>query len=75
MRIVWSEPASRDLEDIGDYIAFPHSGRRGHRENVRELVVPRTSYIVPYRVHQDRIEILAVFHGARDWQASFYSDS
>jgi toxin ParE1/3/4 len=67
MRIVWSEPASRDLEDIGDYIASdnPAAAQR----------VPRTSYIVPYRVHQDRIEILAVFHGARDWQNRFYTDS
>jgi toxin ParE1/3/4 len=98
MRIVWSEPASRDLEEIGEYIAkdnpaaarrvvraveaavrrlarFPHSGRPGHRENIRELVIARTPYIVPYRVHRDRIEILAVFHGARDWPDTFNADS
>jgi toxin ParE1/3/4 len=85
MRIVWTEPASRDIEDIGDYIAkdnpaaarrvvraieaavrrlarFPHSGRPGYRAGTRELVVPRTPYIVPYRVGPRAVEILAVFH-------------
>ena len=33
----------------------------------RELVVPRTAYIVPYRVREDVVEILRVLHGARRW--------
>jgi len=33
----------------------------------RELVVTTTPFIVAYRVVEDRVEILAVFHGARIW--------
>ena len=33
--------------------------------NTRELVVPKTRYIVPYRVRGDTIEILRVFHTSR----------
>lgn len=27
------------------------------------------SFLVPYRVKNDTIEVLAVFHGAQDWKA------
>jgi len=37
----------------------------------RELVVTRTPFVVPYRVEEDRIEILAVIHAARRWPGSF----
>ena len=45
----------------------PHRGRPGRWPGTRELVVPRTPYIVPYRVQGDLIEVLRVFHGARRW--------
>src|SRR5215208_306467 len=54
---------------------FPHSGRPGHRAGTRELVVPRTPYIVPYRVGPRAVEILAVFHSARDWPNTFNPES
>jgi toxin ParE1/3/4 len=43
-----------------------HIGRPGLVEGTRELVEP--PYIVAYRVHEDRDElvVLAVFHGAQD---------
>ncbi|MGH6895606.1 MAG: type II toxin-antitoxin system RelE/ParE family toxin [Geminicoccaceae bacterium] len=47
--------------------ATPHRGRPGRWPGTRELVVPRTPDIVPYRVEGDLIEILRVFHGARRW--------
>ena len=40
-------------------------GRPGRVPNTRELVVPKTRYIVPYRVRGDTIEILRVFHTSR----------
>jgi toxin ParE1/3/4 len=49
----------------------PHLGRPGRITGTRELVVPDTSYIAPYRVHGDEIEVLAVFHGARRWPDAF----
>jgi toxin ParE1/3/4 len=46
---------------------MPHRGRPGRWSGTRELVVPRTPYIVPYRVQGDLVEILRVFHSARRW--------
>lgn len=46
---------------------MPHVGRPGRWPGTRELVVPRTPYIVPYRIRGDAVEILRVFHSARRW--------
>ena len=42
----------------------PHLGRMGRIAGTRELVIPETPYIVPYRVADDDVQILAVIHGA-----------
>jgi toxin ParE1/3/4 len=42
-------------------------GRPGRVSGTRELVIPRTLFIVPYRVQANTIQILRVFHGARRW--------
>lgn len=47
--------------------ASPNVGRPGRVPGTRELVVARTSYIVPYRLHSGMIEVLRVYHGARRW--------
>lgn len=41
-------------------------GRPGRVPGTRELLVPRTRYLVPYRVRGQTIEILRVFHMSRD---------
>jgi toxin ParE1/3/4 len=94
MKVVWTAPALRDLEALGDYIArespaasarivtrilervdtlaqHPQMGRIGRVAGTRELVVTNTPFVVPYRVHDQRIEVLSVFHGARKWPESF----
>lgn len=45
----------------------PALGHPGRIHGTRELVVPNTRYIVPYRVRprMDQIEILRVFHSSR----------
>ena len=43
----------------------PHIGRAGRVPGTRELVVPSTPYIVPYRVQRSTIQILRIYHGAR----------
>ena len=45
----------------------PALGHPGRIHGTRELVVPDTRYIVPYRVRPrlDRIEILRIFHTSR----------
>lgn len=50
---------------------YPHSGREGRIAGTLELVVPRTSYIVPYLVKDDTVIILAVHHAARKWPEQF----
>jgi toxin ParE1/3/4 len=46
---------------------LPQRGRPGRWPGTRELIIPGTPYIVPYRVEGDLVEILRVFHGARRW--------
>ncbi|MBV9331311.1 MAG: type II toxin-antitoxin system RelE/ParE family toxin [Alphaproteobacteria bacterium] len=43
----------------------------GRVPGTRELVVPRTPYIVPYRIDGNTIQVLRVFHGARRWPDGF----
>jgi toxin ParE1/3/4 len=45
----------------------PGLGRPGRVAGTRELVVPGTPYVIPYRARGDRIEIVAVFHGRQKW--------
>jgi toxin ParE1/3/4 len=45
----------------------PHMGRPGRVPGTRELVIPRTPFIVPYRLVGGTIQILRVYHGARRW--------
>ena len=45
----------------------PGIGRAGRVSGTKELVVPNTPYIVPYRVKDDNIQILRVYHTARKW--------
>ena len=45
----------------------PAMGRAGRVTGTRELVVPGTPYVVPYRVRGQKVEILRVFHAARKW--------
>jgi toxin ParE1/3/4 len=46
---------------------FPNSGRQGRLTGTRELVVPRTPFIVAYQVRDDTIIILRILHGAQPW--------
>jgi toxin ParE1/3/4 len=46
---------------------FPASGRPGQIDGTRELLVGSTDYILPYRVQNDVIQILAVVHTSRRW--------
>jgi toxin ParE1/3/4 len=45
----------------------PGIGRPGRVPGTRELVVPGTPFIVPYRVEGSTIHVLRVYHGARRW--------
>ena len=45
---------------------LPNRGRPTALADVRELVVSDTPYLLVYRVHQDIVQILRVWHGAQD---------
>jgi toxin ParE1/3/4 len=48
----------------------PQIGRAGRVPGTRELVIPRSPYIVPYRLQRTTIQILRVYHAARRWPDS-----
>ncbi len=60
------------FDQVDNLATFPHIGRAGRVPHTRELVVVDTPYIVPYRVRDNEIEILAVFHSARQWPEEFH---
>jgi toxin ParE1/3/4 len=49
----------------------PDLGRIGRVADTREAIVPKTSFIVPYRVREGTLEILRVYHVARRWPEIF----
>ncbi len=52
--------AIRSLKDM------PHRGRLGREEGTRELFFPPAPYVAVYRVKEQSIEILRVYHTAQD---------
>jgi toxin ParE1/3/4 len=49
----------------------PQMRRPGRVPGTRELVIPKTPYLVPYRLQRNIIQILRVHHGARRWPENF----
>ncbi|MGO8731915.1 MAG: type II toxin-antitoxin system RelE/ParE family toxin [Terriglobia bacterium] len=46
--------------------AWPNRGRVGREEGTRELLFPPLPYIAVYRVKEQSIEVLRIYHGAQD---------
>jgi plasmid stabilization system protein ParE len=55
------------LDAIGVLQTQPNMGRPGRLVGTRELVASGTPYVIPYRVSRERLELLAVFDGRRQW--------
>jgi addiction module RelE/StbE family toxin len=45
----------------------PNLGRKGRLRGTRELIVANTPYLIPYRIHLNRVELLRVFHTHRQY--------
>ncbi len=47
----------------------PEAGRRGRLDGTRELVIPRTAFLLIYRIDKkaQKVEILRLLHGAQKW--------
>ncbi len=54
-------------DGCGKLVNFPRRGRRGRIEDTRELVFHGLPYIVVYRIQDQNLEILRIYHGAQDW--------
>jgi toxin ParE1/3/4 len=65
------ELVRRILQSADQLLRFPSSGRPGRVAGTRELVLPQFPFIIPYRVRDDVIEIIAVMHAAREWPEEF----
>ena len=59
--------AQRILQSVELLQTQPNMGRPGRLVGTRELVVPNTPFIIPYRVRNERLELIAVFHGRQRW--------
>ena len=56
------------IRDVAQTIdQFPLAGRLGWTQGTREIVVPRTPYILIYRVAGDVVVIARIRHGAQRW--------
>jgi len=52
-------------ESVNQLRTQPAMGRPGRVMGTRELVITNTHYLVPYRIRNNQIEILRVFHTSR----------
>ena len=49
----------------------PGLGRAGRVSGTRELVIPDSPLIVPYRVKDNSVQVLRVYHASRRWPGGF----
>lgn len=62
-----ADVATKILESVERLTKHPNLGRHGRIAGTRELAFSGTPYIIPYRVHRNRVELIAVFHGRQRW--------
>jgi toxin ParE1/3/4 len=59
--------ASMIVDAVGALSTFPERGRAGRIGGTRELVVTSLPWIAVYRVRDEAVEIVRIYHGAQDW--------
>jgi toxin ParE1/3/4 len=57
-------------KSVNTLAAMPDIGRSGRIFGTRELVVKGTPFLVVYRVQNERVEVLRVFHGRQNFPDS-----
>ena len=63
----YRQPTMRKLyEAIRSLKQLPQRGRIGREDGTRELLFPPTPYVAVYRVREQTIEVMRVYHAARD---------
>lgn len=77
LEIIWEylranhpEFAERTVRRVYDEIRalaqMPRLGRTGREPGTRELIVSGLPYIAAYRIKDETVEVLHIFHGAQD---------
>jgi addiction module RelE/StbE family toxin len=46
---------------------LPRRGRQGRIPGTRELILPGLPYIVVYKIQDEAVELVRIYHGAQDW--------
>jgi plasmid stabilization system protein ParE len=46
---------------------YPMAGRKGRIAGTREMVVPRTPFIIAYKIESSEVHVLAILHTSRRW--------
>jgi toxin ParE1/3/4 len=63
----YRQPTMRKLyEAIRSLKTSPHRGRPGREEGTREILFPPLPYVAVYRVKEHSIEVVRIYHAARD---------
>ncbi|HEY2860193.1 MAG TPA: type II toxin-antitoxin system RelE/ParE family toxin [Terracidiphilus sp.] len=63
--------ADRIWKAVAQLAIVPRSGRVGRVAGTRELAIPKTPYLLVYRIRSRGLFILRVLRGARKWPARF----
>lgn len=62
---------SRIISAVNTLAEQPYLGRPGRITGTRELVLTDISYIIPYRITAETVDILTVMHATQKWPNSF----
>ena len=63
----YRQPTMRRLyETIHSLKALPYRGQAGRENGTREILFPPLPYVAVYRVKEENIEVIRIYHGAQD---------
>jgi toxin ParE1/3/4 len=63
----YSQPTLRKMyAAIQSLKNWPHRGRLGREAGTRELLFPPLPYIAVYRLNEQSVEVLRIYHGGQD---------
>ena len=65
----YREPTMRKVYDaVHSLKQWPNRGRVGREDGTRELLVPPLPYVAVYRIKERSVEVLRIYHAAREQQ-------
>jgi toxin ParE1/3/4 len=63
----YRRPTIRKIYDAVHLLKdWPNRGRRGREHGTREILFPPLPYVAVYRVNNETVEILRIYHPAED---------